>query len=177
MEWYEHTVRLLTGLAWPAAIGAIVFGFRDRIREMLSRTEQLTLPGGVEWQAQDIADKEENLQAQVAASAPVLVPTENDLVPSDPPANGESTPGSRRGMPGNEMPGGSRPPSSDATAGPGPVTVQREALQEIVQRAAEWGAARGRAGLGVEGTRLDWQADGHPRLVLPRSPRPSPRRP
>ncbi len=172
MQWYEQTVTLLTGLAWPVAIGVIVWGFRTKIKGMLDRTGSLTLPGGVEWQAREIAEKEEELQAEVAESAPVLVPTESEPVeptPSDPPVSrGNGNPTARPDVPVVHAPlGGSGQLTAGAMARSELVASQREAFEDVVRRAAEWGASRGRAGLGVEGTRVRWQADGTPRLVIP----------
>jgi hypothetical protein len=151
-----------------------VWGFRPKIRELLGRTGRLTLPGGLEWQQAEIANKEEELQAEVEESAPVLIlQGDSDQVPpvaSDPTRSGGHD---DRRPPGAPAPGkgsaqGSWHYEGSATGRSGLVASQRAAFEDVVQRAAEWGAARGRAGLGVEGTKVEWGADGSPRLDIPR---------
>jgi hypothetical protein len=173
VEWYELTVNLVTGLAWPAVVGGIVWGFRSKIKEMVGRTGRLTLPGGLEWQQAEIADREEELQAEVEESAPVLIlQGDSDQPPpvvvSDPTHVDGQDDGSRPGAPGKGNARGSWHYDGSATGRSGLVASQRAAFEDVVQRAAEWGAARGRAGLGVEGTKVEWGADGSPRLDIPR---------
>ncbi|MCZ2815228.1 hypothetical protein [Modestobacter sp. VKM Ac-2984] len=174
MEWYELTVNLVTGLAWPAVVGGIAWGFRSKIRELLGRTGRLTLPGGLEWHQAEIADKERELLAEVEESAPVLIVRgSNDQLP--PLLSDRTHIDGQHGDPRPDHPSPSkgngqraRQYEGSATGRSGLVASQREAFEDVVQRAAEWGAARGRAGLGVEGTKVEWGQDGSPRLDIPR---------
>jgi hypothetical protein len=135
---------------------------------------RLTLPRGLEWQQAEIAHKEEELQAEVEESAPVLILQGDSeqvapVIPGPTQIDGHDD-GSRPGAPGPGKGSGKgfRHYEGSATGRSGLVVSQRAAFEDVVQRAAEWGAARGRAGLGVEGTTVDWEADGSPRLDIPR---------
>lgn len=155
MQWFEQVVKLVQALAWPVVVLTAVWLLRHRLRDLLDRTGTVKFPGG-EWQARaDLAAKEENLAEEVEQSAAVLVGETGQAPPSDP---AESSNG--------------KPPAEVSTEKPTSPTpdIQREALEDLVQRAAEWGAARGRAGMGVEGTVVRWNKDG-PRLVVPSSAR------
>ena len=151
-----------------------MWGFRSRIRELLGRTGRLTLPGGLEWHQAEIADKEEGLLAEIEESAPVLI-VQGDSDQASPDSSGPMqadghADGSRRAAPTPSTGGGrvSRQHDGSVTGRSDLASLQRAAFEDVVQSAAEWGAARGRAGLGVEGTKVEWGADGSPRLDIPR---------
>ena len=148
MSVLEFIAHLVGSLSWPVAVAFLLWTFRGAVRQILPRTRKFTFPGG-EWEGADLAQTEDNLRREVEEKGPVLVAHET-------PATQLPTDGTDGEQPG------------DREAPPTP-SVGLEAFEDLVRRAAEWGAARGRAGYSVDGLAVRWAQDGRPRLELPPS--------
>jgi hypothetical protein len=159
---FELTAALVDSLAWPLLVYLLLRLFKDPVAKLIPRVKRFAF-GGAELEVGDLKQKEDNLDREVEKSGPVLVAKENSLshsagTGSSPAGAGTEQPAPPETDPAEGAPVGELAPLSD---------LQHEAFEDIVQRAAEWGAARGRAGLGVEGTAVEWN-DEMPRLIIPR---------
>ncbi|MCW2904676.1 MAG: hypothetical protein JWO67_6941 [Streptosporangiaceae bacterium] len=146
-EGLKAVAALLGAVAWPLLLGAVLWGFRGSVTALLARTKTWKGPGGLEWEGyREVAEKQATLQDELTQNGVLLAGTS----PVSSTGDGE---------------GGQEEPPEDLTK------PRKRAIEELVQGAAEWGAARGRLGLDVNGTAIDWGDDGLPRLVTPVRPK------
>jgi hypothetical protein len=154
----ELVLQYLRALAWPIVVGAALYYLRQPLRDLVRQLRKASF-GGAEVAFG--AAEEESLDAELKESAPVLGAAKHvDVEPSagqEPQAPPE---------PGDADPDGDASPPDDQGHTESDLTVRlaREAMEDLVLRAAEWGHARGVAGGEISGTRIEWTGD-TPRLV------------
>lgn len=137
MDAYRTTVDLVVGLAWPSAAVVVLLVFRHQIRERITHSrlrwkrgesEVIVDPREVERRREIVGSELAELPAALVAAREQL-----ETVSADAGANELA-----------QVAGGSLPE---------PVRTQ---IEDIVQAAAEWGAAQAAAGSDVQRVEIDW---------------------
>jgi len=156
----ELVLRYVEALAWPVVVGTVAFYLREPLQGLVRKVRKASF-GGAEV---NFAEREEaSLRAELEESAPLLGAVDPPAAPADAGAPSE---------PEDAPPSATSPEGALATGGVpdgSGIRVRREAIEDLVRKAAEWGQARGEAGLDVSGTRIEW-GGAAPRLHTPPAP-------